>query len=299
MKKWLTSYHPFAMVTIVFWSMAYVLSRVAVGYLSSSSLGLLRCMTATIVLLPAVRIRKMVLPAGKDLKWFAASGVTGFFFYMLFFNTGCKFVTASASSMVIAVVPVLTALFAQVLQGESLNGVQWLATGFEFAGVVILSFTKGPVTMNPGILWTLLAAVSLAGYNLLQKKLTKSYTALQSAAYSIFAGTFLLMLFLPGTIQEICTAPFLIILAVLLMGVFSSAAAYGSWAAAIARAVKTSSVSNYMFVTPFLTTLLGYLFLGEKPDAASLIGGLVILSGMAVFYYAGNITESDVDGTSK
>lgn len=38
-----------------------------------------------------------------------------------------------------------------------------------------------------------------------------------------------------------------------------------------------------MFVTPFLTSVLGFLIAGEIPDHATLCGGGIILIGILIF----------------
>lgn len=38
-----------------------------------------------------------------------------------------------------------------------------------------------------------------------------------------------------------------------------------------------------MFVTPFLTTILGFIMINEKPDKSTLLGGVIILSGLFIF----------------
>jgi len=65
--------------------------------------------------------------------------------------------------------------------------------------------------------------------------------------------------------------------------VFSSAIAYVAWSKAFEKTRDTASVSNYMFLTPLVSSLLGFLIAGERPDTATLIGGAVILSGLALF----------------
>ena len=69
------------------------------------------------------------------------------------------------------------------------------------------------------------------------------------------------------------------------LGIGSSALAYVSWTKAYAKAKKTSDVSNYMFLTPFLTSFLGFFIAGEVPDRATLIGGAVILTGVLIFNF--------------
>ncbi len=63
---------------------------------------------------------KIKPPAAKDMPWFVISGATGFLLHMVFFNIGTGYVTAATSSVVIAMVPVITALVAYFIYKESL-----------------------------------------------------------------------------------------------------------------------------------------------------------------------------------
>ncbi len=285
--KWKNSFHPYALITVLFWSLSYVFTRLALGSFSAFSIGFLRYFFASVVLLIAAASTKMKRPARKDLPWFAAAGALGFFLYMITFNQGLITVTASTGSVVIATVPVMTALFALFIYKEDLRLHQWIAILIEFIGVAVLTLMNSIFSVNIGLLWLFGAAISLSLYNLIQRKLTKTYTALQASTYSIFFGTLMLMIFLPETLGEIPGARGLHIFYVAVMGVLSSAAAYAAWAKAFSKAKKTSQVSNYMFVTPFATTLLGFLMAGEIPDRATLLGGSIILLGMLVFNFGG------------
>ena len=279
------SFHPYAMVTILFWSLAYVLTRLTLQYFSAFSLGFLRYFVASCALLAMAIATKMRLPKGKDLPWFLAAGATGFFFYMIAFNQGQATVTAATGSVVIATVPVITALFARFVYREKLKGFQWIAIGIEFVGVAVLTLLNSSFSVNTGLLWLLAAALALSIYNLLQRKLTKQYTALQASTYSILFGTCLLAIFAPSAIGEVSRAPGIQYVYLLVLGIGSSAIAYVSWAKAFSKAKKTSQVSNYMFVTPFLTSILGFLMAGEVPDQATLIGGGIILLGVLLFNF--------------
>ncbi len=109
------------------------------------------------------------------------------------------------------------------------------------------------------------------------------YLIKQASTYSIFVGTLFLCIFLPSSIEPTIHAPIEHIIYVLILGVFSSALAYIAWAKAISIAEKTTYVSNYMFVTPFLTTILGFVMMGEIPDKATVLGGIIILIGLFIF----------------
>ena len=287
--KFKNSFHPYAMVTIVFWSLAYVLTRLTLQYFSAFSLGFLRYLVASGALLVIAAMTKMQLPRKRDIPWFLASGGIGFFFYMIAFNQGQATVTAATGSVVIATVPVITALFARFVYGEKLMGFQWCAIAVEFMGVAVLTLMNSTFSVNTGLLWLLLAALALSIYNLLQRKLTKTYTALQASAYSILVGTCMLAVFSPTAIREVSQAPAIQYFYLAVLGVCSSAVAYISWAKAFSKAKKTSQVSNYMFVTPFLTSILGFLLAGEVPDRATLVGGGIILLGVFLFNFGRKI----------
>ena len=46
-----------------------------------------------------------------------------------------------------------------------------------------------------------------------------------------------------------------------------------------------------MFITPFLTTLLGFLLAKETPDMTTIIGGSVILLGALLFNFGGKLRK--------
>ena len=286
--KWKDSFHPYAAITIVFWSLAYVFTRRALQVFSTFSLGFLRYLIASAALIVIAFITKMKPPHVRDLPLFALSGAIGFFLYMICFNQGQSTVTAATGSVVIATVPVITALFARFLYGEQLRPLQWTAIAVEFMGVAVLTLLNSSLSLNSGLFWLILAALELSGYNLIQRKLTKRYTALQASTFSIFFGTLLLAFFSPTALREAAHAPAIQFVYLGVLGIGSSAIAYVSWAKAFSKAKQTSQVSNYMFITPFLTSIFGFLFAGEIPDTATLIGGGIILLGVLLFNLSGS-----------
>ncbi len=270
-------------MTIIFCALAFVFTRLALQYFDVYTLSFLRYLAASITLLIIICFIKINKPKKKDLPTFILSGALGFFIYVILFNKGTALVSAATSSIVIAMVPVFTALLATFFYKEKLKIYQWFAIGIEFIGILVLTLMNGSFSINEGVLWLLIAALSLAAYNVIQRKLTKTYSALESSTYSIFFATIMLCIFLPNSISKAIHAPLIQILYVLILGIFSSAIAYIAWAKAISIAEKTTYVSNYMFVTPFLTTILGFIMIDEIPDKATILGGIIILTGLFLF----------------
>ena len=126
------------------------------------------------------------------------------------------------------------------------------------------------------------AALSLSTYNILQRKLTQTYTALQASTFSIFFGTLLLAIFAPTAMRELAAAPIQYAY-VAFLGIFPSAIAYVSWSVAFAKAERTSQVSNFMVLVLFFTSILGILILGEALNPATLCGGGITLAGVLLF----------------
>ncbi len=278
-------YQPYALATIFCWSLAFVFTRMTLSYFSAASLGFLRYLVASAALIVIAIVKKIKPPKPADWPLFLVSGFFGFFLYMIAFNKGLSSVPAATASVVNATVPVVTALIAGVVYREKVRGFQWVAVVIELIGIAVLTVMSGGLSQSGGLVWLFLAALSLSTYNILQRKLTKKYTAMQASTYSIFAGTLMLAFFSPTAFRELAAAPAAQYIYVALLGVFPSAIAYVSWSVAFSKAERTSQVSNFTVLTLFFTSLLGILILGETPNAATLVGGGITLAGVLLFNY--------------
>ena len=287
--KFKESFHPYAMATILLWSFAYVGTTLALESYEPLTLGFLRYVVASVVMLVYVLINRIKPPRLKDWIWIAVAGGCAYTLYTVFFNIGTGIVGSSTSSIVIATTPIITALIAQIVYGQKLRALQWIAAVVQLCGIALFMLSRSGAYLNvsEGVLWLLIAAAVLSVYNVLQTKLTKSYTPTQVTAYSIFAGTIFLTAFSGGSLEQIRNASLSSNICLVILGVFSSAVAYVFWAKAFSKAKKTASVSNYMFVTPLIATLLAYVIAGEEPHLATVAGGAIVLAGMLLFFRAG------------
>jgi drug/metabolite transporter (DMT)-like permease len=227
------------------------------------------------------------IPAFRDAWKFALAGATGFFLYMIIFNKGSATETAATSSIILATAPVVTSLMSWVFFRERLSAVQWAAVAVEFSGILVLALWNGVFSMGKGIPWLIAAAFLIGTFNLQQRKLVKNYSGLQASIFSIFFGTAMLAVFAPSAFEEALNAEPVFLYYTAALGVFSSALAYVTWSVAIERSPGASHVSNYMFLTPFVASLLGFLVAGEIPGPGTLTGGAIILFGVFLFNFCG------------
>lgn len=279
--------HGCAFGTITLWAFAFVYTKVAAESFSPTALALLRCLVACGVLALFLALKRSNLPRLRDLPLFVLSGAFGFGLYLPVFNKGLESLTAATSCILLATAPVMTALMAAALFRERLSFRAWAAMGIQFCGILILSLWNGTLAVNSGVLWTLAAAALLSGYNILQRMLSARYTSLDITAHSFFTGTLMLLVFAGEAASQAAAAPAGHLWVIIFLGVFPSAIAYLLWAKALVIAKKTSDVTNYMFVTPLVALLLGYMVIAEMPDAGAFVGGAVIFSGLALFTTAG------------
>ncbi len=277
------SHHLYAITTVICWSLIFVLTRIMMPEVSAASIGALRCVIASVTMIIALALTRSRLPKLKDIPLFILAGIVGFYLYLLMFNEGLKTANSSTASVIIATSPVITASIANLLHKERLKLFQWLSMGLSLLGVIVLSVMKDSSSALTGILWLAAAAFLISYYNILQRVLGRRYTALETATYSMIGGTVFYLFHLPKAMTEMQSVPLIYVLYMLILGVFSSAIAYVMWTKALSKAKLASQVTNYMFVTPFLSTFWGFILAGETVSSATLIGGAIILSGLVFF----------------
>lgn len=278
----------FAFITVFLWSSAFPITKFAAAAFTPNVLGLLRCSLAAVILLIIGRINHIHGPKkASHIPLFLLSGGMGFSLYMIFFNSGMLTLTSATSSLIIATTPVLTAIGAALLYREKIKPVGWCAIAAAFMGVAVLLLTdtsKGGLSGGVGLFWTMAAALVFCCYNLMNRKLlSMGYTAVECVTWSMVCGALWLMPFIGQAIPQVMEAPAYSVIATVYLGAMPSATAYLLWSNAMSLAKKTSDVSNFQFLTPLLSTVMGFAMLGEIPTAMTMVGGLIIIASIVVF----------------
>ena len=269
--------------TVLFWSSAFPGVKYSLEYYSPESLMLFRFLIASALLLGYCGIKKVPLPHKKDLPMFMLSGFMGLFLYMWAFNTGTGLVLSGISGFIIASAPVFTLILSIIFLKEKTGLLVWTGVLVSFVGIIIIGATQvTEMQLNAGMWLLLSAAVFTSFFNIIQKHILKKYTAMQATTYSVAFGTLFMCIFLPNLISEFPDAPVQANLVVIYLGIFPAALAYFLWGYALAKVEKTVYVTSFLYLTPFLASVMAFFWLGERIPALAFLGGLVVVVGMVI-----------------
>ena len=110
-------------------------------------------------------------------------------------------------------------------------------------------------------------------------------------AYGAICASIIMIFFLPQSVCELAKADAPAVLSVIYLGLLPTGVSYILWSKAIELSERTSEVTNYIFVTPLLSTVMGFMMLREVPDMATIIGGIIIIIGVVTFSMKGTPRE--------
>lgn len=271
--------------SVVLWASAFVGIRAAVEEYSPEGLALLRYIIAGGCLAGAYgfRLRRNSI-LWSDKCAMLLTGVFGIGGYNLALNYGERVVSAGMASFVVSQAPILTAIIASIFFNERFTFRRALGFGFSVLAVSLITLADHDrasfsANLNSGLAYVLIATIISSLYSFLQKPFLQKYTALEVTTHVIWGGALFLMLYWGHLQHDVSQASTALTLVVVYLGVFPAAVGYLTWNYALLN-TSPSQAMSFLYFTPFVSTLIAWLWLGETPTILFLIGGVFALSGV-------------------
>ncbi len=265
------------------WGSAFPVIKLALSGLSVVDLTLARHLIASLAFVCYLAFtRKRLWPARSDIGYFLLLGFIGITVYHLALNYGELYVSAGATSLIIATAPAITAVLAFFFLAERLPLCGWVGIAVSFAGVGLIVLGDGSaVGFNPYALFILLSALATSIFFVMQRPVLARYRAVEVVAFSTWAGTLPLLVFGGGLGEGVRAASATALWATVYLGLFPSALAYTLFTFGLSQA-PVAVVSSFLYSAPVFSLLLSWWLLGETPTLLMLLGGLVALVGIVV-----------------
>jgi drug/metabolite transporter (DMT)-like permease len=268
-------------IAILSWSSSFVFIRLCLHSYSPGALALFRYLTVSVVMLIFyLKLKKRTTPTKKQFFQLFLLGFFGIGLYMIALNYGELTVSASITSFIIGMNPIVSMLWAMLFFNEKISLKRWIGVGVSVIGLFIIAAAKfHHGTIGPGIVIILFAVLCAGIYNVGQKPLLSTFHPIEVAAISAWTGTLVMLVFSHALIMQIPHANWHATLSVIYLGVVPGAIGYAAWSYAINSKIPTSKVVLSLYILPLFTTLLGWLMLGEIPALLELAGGCIVLLG--------------------
>ena len=283
------------------------LSAVAVGVLAVSASAIFirlaeapaigiafwRCALAVAALLPVAIYRREAVPRGRTLYIAVASGVALGAHFGLWISS-LDYTSVAASVVLVCTQPVFVAVLALLLFGERTSPLSFAGILVAVAGTVVIAgagASFGPDALFGNVL-ALGGAVAVAVYVLIGRSVRQSGVGVLPyaiAVYATAAATLLPVALFTGVPLSGYEAGTWGWIAALTLGPQLMGHTVFNWAL---KYVEASIISGTILAEPVVSAILAWLVLAEKPGAATVAGGTVVLVGLYALIRGRNPTPA-------
>ncbi|MCW5220628.1 EamA family transporter [Verminephrobacter aporrectodeae subsp. tuberculatae] len=270
---------------ILCWAYSPIGIRIGLQSYEPGHLALLRFLIASAFMGLVAGVHRIALPRTRDLPLLVALGFFAVALHHVALNHGQRSVSAGAASVLAQSTPIFSALIARCFLNEKITLWRWGCVALGLAGAVtVIAGDRVFGGFQARGLLVLLAAFAWSVYFVLQKRHAGRYSALTMVCYTVWSGTALLCIYLPGLAGEVARAPMRVNAAVLLLGVLPSALAYLAWAYVLSR-IDVSRASMALYLVPPTAMLMASMVLGEKTSPMVLLGAAIVIASVVALNF--------------
>jgi len=269
---------------------SYVLTKIALGGLTETTLIVVRTVVALAVLVPLAGpgLMPLLRAPGRERRRLVAMGAAGYALPLVLASYGLRHSTATNAALLIAAEPLGIVLAARLVLGERLGRLRTLALLLGTTGATVIAANGIPFvtrTWAPhpvGDLLLLAASLAWAPYSIAGKLLLGRHDPTSVSAGSLLVALPCLVpiaaLECWGAVWDVSRLP-AAVAAALALGLGVSAGMTLLWNVAL-RAMDASRLAGFIALQPLAGVLLARVALGERTGVFALLGGVLVLAGV-------------------
>lgn len=277
----------YALITVGLWSTIASASKITLKYLTPAEVLLYASLTSTAVLFLIVVVQKK-LKTIKTLSkkdWLASVGfgvLNPFTYYLVLFKA-YDLLPAQQAQVINYTWAITLSLLSIPLLGQRVVGMQWLAIGVSYTGVLVIA-TRGQLLSlnfeNPlGVSLALLSTVVWALYWILNTRDGRDPIIglfLNFICSLPFTAGYILLIegIRPVAIEGLLGATYI--------GFFEMGVAFILWLKAMKLTDNTAKIANLIFIAPFASLVFIYYLVGEKIYISTLAGLVLVIVGLLI-----------------
>ncbi len=270
--------------TMFFWGLNYSFAKMAVQEIDPFAVAFVRVLVATPLLFLALARKGTAGFTASELRLVLPLGLSGVLANQVFFITGIRRTTPAHSSLVVALLPIVVLVLANLMLGERLTFLKISGMTVALAGVLLISLSDGWSFSREtftGDLLTFCGVCAFAYYTVAGKSVVPGLGVLRTTALSFLAGgVAMIPLALPATLSQnwgsVSTRGWIGLAYVVLIGTYLCYLLY-YWA--LSR-IESGKVAAFMYLQPVVAGVTSYLLLGEMLHGHFLLGGAAVLAGV-------------------
>jgi drug/metabolite transporter (DMT)-like permease len=277
---------------MVVWAANFIVVKDAIATLPPVAFTFLRYGLASIALLGILRWSEgsVRLPRPDTVRILILGGF-GFGLYQILWTTGLQSIPAGDSALIIASTPVLVAVLAVASGADTFTPLKFVGATLSFLGVVVVIAAGIGISLTGsggGNALTLAAAFCWASYTAFAAPVLRRHSPLVLTTWATIGGTLVLVplgmaqLLAPAALDAVWAGRLLpTALAIVYSGVLAAALANIIVFNGVRLLGPTRVITLQSFV-PAMAVVLAFVFLGEPIRPAQVVGGAIIVLGVAL-----------------
>lgn len=266
------------------WGLSFIFSKTALSEgMPAMTLAFWRYLLTAVMMLPMCLKAEKGVRLGKDAPLALVTTLLGITVYFYFELTGLKRTTASAASLILALVPMLTLLFRIAFMRERISAIRWIAVVLSLVGAYFVIITDGGEGAGTliGNLLMVCACLCWTGYILSTPRLMENHSSLRVSTWQAVAAVITLAPFALMERGEWVPVSLKAWLCIFALAAICSALGYVLYNEAI-RTVDSLTVSLTINLNPVAACIGGALLLDETLSGTQLFGGVLIILSMVI-----------------